>query len=78
MSQALLKITGKVQGVWYRASAKELANELELTCHIENLSDGSVEAIVQGEKSTIEKFIKWCWTGPEHAQVENIELKWSD
>lgn len=78
MPQALLKITGKVQGVWYRSSAREKARELGLTGYAKNLSDGAVEALVQGKKPAIEAFVKWAAAGPDLARVENIKIEWQE
>jgi acylphosphatase len=69
-----LRITGKVQGVWYRASAKEKALSLGLTGKIWNAPDGNVEAIVQGPEEKIRSFIEWCKKGPSNADVENVHV----
>jgi acylphosphatase len=68
-----LKITGKVQGVWYRGSACNKARELGLRGFVRNLPDGSVYAEVEGEAVAVESFIAWCWEGPPLARVGNIE-----
>jgi acylphosphatase len=67
-----LHITGKVQGVFYRASAKETAETLKLTGWIKNKKDNSVEARVTGDEMQLNKFIDWCKIGPEKAKVENV------
>ncbi len=67
-----LEITGKVQGVWYRASAKEKAIELGLTGKIWNEYDGDVGAIVQGPLNQILSFIDWCKEGPPLAKVDDV------
>ncbi len=78
MAQAHVEITGTVQGVFYRANAQDKAKELNLAGYVKNLSDGSVEALVQGEKAGIEAFIEWCKQGPPSADVENVEVEWQD
>ena len=70
-----LIISGKVQGVWYRASTREQALKLNLTGWIRNRDSGDVEAIVEGEKVAIQKLISWCSTGPPLAEVKNIIKK---
>jgi acylphosphatase len=77
MQQALLKISGKVQGVFFRASAKEKADKLGLSGHARNLPDGGVEILIQGKEESIEEFIEWAKKGPELAEVEeaNIQLQ---
>ncbi|OGI10370.1 MAG: hypothetical protein A3I68_04770 [Candidatus Melainabacteria bacterium RIFCSPLOWO2_02_FULL_35_15] len=76
MYQARLLITGKVQGVFYRTSCQEVAQRLGLSGWVKNLSDGNVEALVQGEKGEIEKLITWCKKGPPGAVVSNLDVNW--
>lgn len=78
MEEALLKITGRVQGVFYRDNAQEKSQELGLKGFVENLSDGSVLACVQGKKHDIETFITWCHEGSPSAQVDHIEVTWRE
>jgi len=77
-ARAHIKVTGRVQGVYYRSTAKEVAVEKRLTGWVRNLPDGSVEIVVEGEKEKIEEFIKWCWKGPPLAIVKNLEVKWEE
>jgi acylphosphatase len=67
-------ISGKVQGVWYRASTKQKADELGLTGWVKNTADGSVEAVFEGEKTLIDEMIAWCWIGPQRAKVTDIKM----
>jgi len=67
-----LRITGKVQGVWYRAWTRETAEILGLNGWVRNRMDGSVEALVQGEEDLISQLIEKCWEGPTAARVKNI------
>lgn len=76
MYQARLLITGKVQGVFYRASCQEIAQRLGLNGWVKNLSDGNVEALAQGEKEKIENLIAWCKKGPPGAVVSNLDVNW--
>ena len=69
----LLKIHGKVQGVGYRFFATRVARRLGLKGRIENLRDGSVEALVEGEKSAIDEWIEELKEGPRFAEVTQIE-----
>lgn len=68
----LLKISGKVQGVFYRASAKQIADELKVKGWIRNTGSGNVEAFVTGEELLVEQFINWCKQGPPMADVKEI------
>jgi len=77
--QLKLKISGSVQGVWYRASTAGVARDLGLTGYAKNLSGGSVEVVAIGENKTdLEKLKNWCTHGPTGAHVEKIEEEWSD
>jgi len=68
-------ISGQVQGVWFRASTKQKANELGLTGWVRNTTDGAVEAVFEGEEEIVDKMIDWCRHGPPMAKVKNIKLK---
>lgn len=68
-----VRITGKVQGVYYRAWTKENADELEVTGWVRNVSDGSVEAIFSGEENAVTALLAKCLEGPSAAKVDNIE-----
>jgi acylphosphatase len=77
VTRADLLISGRVQGVFYRASAQEEATRLGLAGEIRNLPDGRVEAVVEGARESIEEFIAWCRRGPPSAEVENVGVRWS-
>jgi acylphosphatase len=78
VTRAELFITGRVQGVFYRASAQQEGMRLGLLGEIRNLPDGSVEAIVEGPRDRIEEFIEWCKRGPPSAEVEDVRVRWSN
>lgn len=67
-----LRITGKVQGVWYRASAKDKAISLRLKGRVWNEPNGDVGALVQGNDERIHAFIEWCKEGPPLAEVKDV------
>lgn len=67
-----LLIKGKVQGVFYRATAKQIANELKLTGWIKNTKEGNVEVTASGDGHQLEYFVKWCKQGPDKAKVEEV------
>lgn len=69
------KIHGKVQGVWYRASAKQEADRLGLKGHVSNNPDGTVQITVYGNEEDLNKFKSWCMKGPQNAQVSFIEAE---
>ena len=74
---AELLITGKVQGVFYRAHTKRFALELDLKGYVQNQDDGSVKIIVQGTKPRIKELELWCWQGPELSNVENVQIRYT-
>ncbi len=76
--RAELKITGRVQGVFYRQSTMETASGLGLTGWVRNCPDGSVEAIFEGNKQAVDLAIEWCREGPPAAKVIDIKIVWTD
>lgn len=68
-------ITGKVQGVFYRQSAKEKATALAITGTVKNNDDDSVGIVATGTKEQLDQFVEWCKEGPPKAQVEHIQVK---
>ncbi|TCV87450.1 acylphosphatase [Sulfurirhabdus autotrophica] len=69
-----LLLFGRVQGVFFRESFAQKADELGITGWIRNLSDGSLEATIQGTEANIDEMIKWARSGPELAQVTRMEI----
>ena len=76
--EAHVLISGKVQGVWFRANTKEKARQLNIKGWVRNLPDGRVEAVFQGEKEMVEEMIKWCYKGPPLAEVEDVKVEWKE
>jgi len=70
-----IKIEGKVQGVFYRQSAKEKANDLGIKGTVKNCEDDSVEIIATGEEEKLKEFITWCRQGPPQARVINLTMQ---
>ncbi len=68
------KVTGRVQGVFYRASTMDTARALGLTGWVKNMMDGSVELEAQGPDDKVEKLIIWLNEGPPHARVEHVHV----
>lgn len=77
-SRAGIIVTGRVQGVFYRAAACEKAQGMNLTGWVRNKSDGSVEIMAEGEKENIQSLIEWCRIGPPRASVRDISVKWQE
>lgn len=73
-----INVYGKVQGVRYRWSAKEIAEQLGLTGYVKNMPDGSVFIEAEGEEEDLHEFIDWCQIGPILAEVEQLSVEFSD
>ena len=69
-------VSGRVQGVFFRAETADLARALNVTGWVRNLSDGGVEALFEGEKENVEKLVDFCRRGPPGAYVRNLDVKW--
>ena len=74
MKTIRLIIKGKVQGVFFRVTAKEIADELGVKGWVRNLPDRNVEITATAPENILQKFIDWCKQGPSKARVENIEV----
>ncbi len=68
-------VSGRVQGVMFRASTKKKAKKLGLTGWVRNLSDSRVEATIEGEKQKIEKMTEWLKRGSFLAKVKDIDIE---
>jgi len=65
-------IKGKVQGVWFRASAKQQAEMLGVVGWVRNTEEGAVEGVFQGSKENVDELIQWCHQGPSFAHVTQV------
>lgn len=74
MPTAHILINGKVQGVFFRATAKDMAQALDLKGWVKNTAEGSVEIIATGAESALRQFIEWCKEGPPNAIVSSINV----
>ena len=73
-----IRVFGQVQGVFYRWSAKEMAEELGITGWVKNEADGTVSLVIEGEKQALDAFIDWCRSGSRTAKVERISVENSE
>lgn len=73
-----LLISGRVQGVFYRASAYDEGRRLGLSGWVRNLPDGRVEALAQGPEKDVNAFVEWCRKGPPFASVTKIDVAEED
>jgi acylphosphatase len=74
MKHLSIHVSGKVQGVFFRASTKEKADEFKIKGIVRNNADGSVSIEAEGEGENLQRFIAWCKRGPKFARVEACEV----
>lgn len=70
-------ISGRVQGVFYRASTKNMAEQLGLKGWVKNTSDGRVEALFEGDETAVKDMISWCHKGPRSAEVSDVTVDYT-
>jgi acylphosphatase len=71
-------IAGRVQGVWFRESCREQAVAVGVTGWIRNLSDGRVEAVLEGPEAAVDRVVQWCHEGPRSARVDRVDVEVED
>jgi acylphosphatase len=72
------RVTGRVQGVWYRATTQRKAQELGVTGHAYNMPDGAVEVLACGSAEAVAALREWLRQGPPSAKVEEVECEAAD
>ncbi|HET9390595.1 MAG TPA: acylphosphatase [Steroidobacteraceae bacterium] len=68
-------VDGRVQGVFYRATAARRARELAITGYARNLPDGRVEVLACGDEMAVQSFVKWLWIGSSASKVTSVEVQ---
>lgn len=68
-----ITVKGKVQGVFYRASTKAVADQLGVRGTIKNMPNGDVFIEAEADQPTLEMFLDWCHEGPEDAKIQSID-----
>ncbi|MFP6627257.1 MAG: acylphosphatase [Deltaproteobacteria bacterium] len=68
-------VSGLVQGVWYRGSMAREAERIGVAGWVKNLSDGKVEAVVEGSARAVNEILVWCRQGPTAARVDKMETR---
>ncbi|KKP85758.1 MAG: Acylphosphatase [Candidatus Nomurabacteria bacterium GW2011_GWA1_35_8] len=74
--QVILKIYGKVQGVFFRDSSWRKAKELNLFGWVRNESDKTVQVVAEGQEEDLKELIEWCKNDPGHSKVDKVDIKW--
>ena len=75
-ARAHVIVTGRVQGVSYRAYTEREARRLGLRGWVRNRSDGTVEAVFEGPRATVEAMVAWCRRGSPAARVADVQVAW--
>jgi len=73
-----VRISGVVQGVCYRMETRRAAEKLGVKGWVKNRSDGTVEAVFEGTRDAVDQLINWCYSGPRHASVTDIDKTWEE
>ncbi len=76
--RARVSISGRVQGVFFRDSAREKAEGLGLAGWVKNASDGRVEALFEGPSENVREMVDWCEHGPSQASVESVDTDFEE
>lgn len=71
-------IAGRVQGVSFRAYARDRARAAGVEGWVRNLPDGRVEAVFEGTRPAVQRLVTWCYSGPIQAQVEKVDVTWEE
>lgn len=71
-------VSGRVQGVLFRAETADMAQRLGVNGWVRNLPDGRVEALFEGEMENVAKAVEFCRRGPPGAYVRDLDVRWED
>lgn len=74
LQRAHVLVSGQVQGVFFRDSTRQKAEELGLSGWVKNVPEGQVEALFEGSSESIREMVDWCKEGPQRASVENVDV----
>jgi acylphosphatase len=76
--RARVLVIGRVQGVGFRAAARDRARAAGVEGWVRNLHDGRVEAVFEGTRPAVQRMLTWCYSGPANATVEKVEVTWEE
>ncbi len=71
-------VSGRVQGVCFRAETRSEAERLGVTGWVRNRSDGNVEVLAEGSRRDVERLLEWCRKGPAYARVDGVDVTWEE
>jgi acylphosphatase len=74
MRRVRVRISGRVQGVFFRASCADRAEGLGLSGWVRNAPGGAVEAVFEGDAASVEAMVAWCREGPPYARVDHVDV----
>ena len=75
MKRVHLIVSGRVQGVWYRSSTQEKAQQLGLTGWVRNVPGGQVEIVAEGKVNSVDTLVSWASRGPSLARVDHLKVE---
>ena len=75
MKRVRATVSGRVQGVWYRAHTREKAVGLGIVGFVRNLPDGTVEIVAQGDDAQVDTLMDWARVGPPMAEVSEVRVR---
>jgi acylphosphatase len=73
-----VRVSGRVQGVFFRAETQSRARSLSLAGWVRNAPDGTVEAVFEGPPDQVRSMLDWCSRGPRYAEVEDVTVDWEE
>mgnify|MGYP006282745147 FL=1 len=71
-------VSGRVQGVFYRATTRDTARDVGVDGWVQNIDDGRVEAVFEGPETRVEEMVDWCHDGSPSARVEDVQVEYED
>jgi acylphosphatase len=77
-TRAHVYVSGRVQGVFYRATTRDEASDRGVAGWVKNLDDGRVEAVFEGPADSVERLIEWCHEGSSRARVDEVAVKYGE
>ena len=75
-TRAHVTVSGRVQGVFFRSTTAQEAQQRSVSGWVGNLPDGKVEAVFEGEREAVEAMLAFCRQGPRGSRVSNVNVRW--